>query len=202
MHFFRLLITVCILLGISLCARAIEPSSVNNQPAETKSNAYPQVVLHTNRGDITLELYPDKAPLTVANFLAYAKSGHYNGTLFHRVIRNFMIQGGGLNESMNEKPLKDPVLNESANGLYNQRWTVAMARKNDPDSATAQFFINLKMNTELDPRQGKPGYTVFGKVIDGQYVVKSIGMVPTTNKNGYQNVPIENIVIESVDIKS
>jgi peptidyl-prolyl cis-trans isomerase A (cyclophilin A)/peptidyl-prolyl cis-trans isomerase B (cyclophilin B) len=170
-----------------------------NTASKIKPN--PQVVLHTTRGEIAIELYPDKAPLTVANFLDYAKSGHYDGMIFHRVIRNFMIQTGGYTEDFAEKATKPPILNESKNGLHNERWMVAMARKNDPDSASSQFFINLKMNTNLDYQQGKPGYAVFGKVIDGQFVVKSISMVPTTGKNGFQDVPIENIVIERVTIK-
>jgi cyclophilin family peptidyl-prolyl cis-trans isomerase len=163
--------------------------------------ANPRAVLHTTRGDITIELYPDKAPLTVANFIDYAKNGFYNGVIFHRVVRNMIIQTGGYTESLHEKATKTPILNESKNRLHNERWTVAMARKRDPDSATSQFFINLKLNTEFDSRPGNPGYTVFGKVVEGQYVVKSISLVPTTQKEGLADIPIENIVIERVEIK-
>ena len=188
--------TLLLIATLSLPLQANEKAVANN-----KTTANPQVVLHTTRGAITIELYPDKAPLTVANFLDYAKSGHYDGVIFHRVIRNFMIQTGGYTEDFVEKATKPPVLNESKNKLHNERWTVAMARTSDPDSASSQFFINLKMNTNLDYQQGKAGYTVFGKVIDGQFVAKSISMVPTTGKNGFQDVPIENIVIERVTIQ-
>lgn len=183
----------CTVLG-SLSVQAADTAT--GKTAKTN----PQVVLHTTRGAITLELFADKSPLTVANFLEYVKSGHYNGTIFHRVIRNFMIQTGGMTADMVEKPTRDPVLNESKNRLHNERWTVAMARRNDPDSARAQFFINLKMNTNLDYQNGQPGYTVFGKVIDGEHIVKAISLVPTTAKDGHQDVPIEPIVIERVEI--
>jgi cyclophilin family peptidyl-prolyl cis-trans isomerase len=197
MQYLRLLITLLVLCSANVFAQATQ------DPSTVAAIVKPILVaLHTNRGEITLELYPDKAPLTVANFIAYAKSGFYDGTIFHRVIKDFMIQGGGFNENMQEKRTRDPILNESNNGLNNLRWTVAMARMNNPDSAAAQFFINLKMNTILDYENGKEGYTVFGKVIDGQYVVKSISLVPTETKNGNEDVPEENIVIEHVEIKS
>jgi cyclophilin family peptidyl-prolyl cis-trans isomerase len=201
MHYLRLLATFLLFSSVSVFAQTTESTA---KSAATTAPAVKTtiVILHTNRGDITLELYPDKAPLTVANFLAYAKSGFYDGTIFHRVIKDFMIQGGGFNENMQEKRTREPILNESNNGLNNLRWTIAMARMNNPDSAAAQFFINLKMNNILDYKDGKEGYTVFGKVIDGQYVVKSISLVPTETKNGNEDVPEENIVIEHVVIKS
>jgi cyclophilin family peptidyl-prolyl cis-trans isomerase len=210
MQYLRLLITLLVLCSTNAFAQATFSEATKDSSTSTSTRATATaaivkptlVVLHTNRGDITLELYPDKAPLTVANFIAYAQSGFYDGTIFHRVIKDFMIQGGGFNENLQEKRTRDPILNESNNGLNNLRWTIAMARMNNPDSAAAQFFINLKMNTILDYENGKEGYTVFGKVIDGQYVVKSISLVPTETKNGNEDVPEENIVIEHVEIKS
>lgn len=162
----------------------------------------PVVVIHTNKGDITLELYAEQAPVTVANFLEYAKSGFYNGTIFHRVIKRFMIQGGGFTEKLKKKSVNAPIVNESSNGLHNDRWTVAMARTLDPDSATSQFYINAKMNSQLDSARGKPGYTVFGIVIDGQYVVKAIEKTATQAVGRFEALPNEAIIIESVDIKS
>lgn len=159
-----------------------------------------QVVLHTSRGPITLDLYSKKSPATVANFLQYARDGFYNGTIFHRVIPRFMVQGGGFTQDMEQKPTRDPVVNEAANRLNNDRWTVAMARTDDPDSATSQFFINLRMNIDLDHRGDKPGYTVFGEVIDGQHVVREISLVQTHQVGGHGNVPVEPVMIERVEI--
>ena len=156
----------------------------------------PEVVLQTSRGSITIELYPKKAPVTVKNFLAYVDSGFYDGTIFHRVIPNFVIQGGGFTPAMKEKPTRAPIVNESKNWLHNERGTIAMARTSDPNSATSQFFINLRMNTSLDYMPGHPGYTVFGKVIDGMSTVDAIAVQPTTKKDGMQNVPVKPIVIE------
>lgn len=162
--------------------------------------ANPRVVLHTSEGDITLELYPDKAPQTVDNFLQYVRDGFYEGTIFHRVIKRFVVQGGGLTADMVRKPTRDPIVNEADNGLNNDRWTVAMARTEDPDSATSQFYINLRMNPSLDASRGKAGYTVFGKVIDGQYVVRAISLVPTGNAAGMQDVPLEPVLLNSAEI--
>ncbi|MBL4827347.1 MAG: peptidylprolyl isomerase [Spongiibacteraceae bacterium] len=159
------------------------------------------VVLHTNNGDITIELYPDKAPVSVANFLNYARSGFYNGTIFHRVIKRFMIQGGGFTQELVKKNTKAPIINESKNGLHNDRWSIAMARTNDPDSATAQFYINVAMNSQLDSRQGNPGYAVFGMVIDGQYAVKAIEKIATQAIGIHANVPVQAVIIQSVDIQ-
>ena len=156
------------------------------------------VKLETSMGEITLELYPDKAPATVANFLQYVKDGFYDGTIFHRVIPTFMIQGGGFDAQMNQKPTKAPIKNEADNGLKNEAYTVAMARTNVPDSATAQFFINVADNQFLNHTAKTPqgwGYAVFGKVVKGQDVVDKIKAVPTGNKGMHQNVPVEPVTI-------
>jgi cyclophilin family peptidyl-prolyl cis-trans isomerase len=169
------------------------------QGAQAAQN--PQVTLKTNMGDIVLELYPEKAPKTVANFLKTVKSGHYNGTVFHRVINNFMIQGGGFDKAMNQKPTTGTVQNEANNGLKNEAYSVAMARTSDPHSASAQFFINLKDNGFLDfPGQDGWGYAVFGKVVKGTEVVNKIKSVETTNSGMHQNVPVQPIVIESASV--
>lgn len=161
----------------------------------------PQVTLKTSMGDIVLELNPQKAPKTVANFLKYVKSGHYNGTIFHRVIGNFMIQGGGFDTNMKQKPTQSTVENEANNGLKNEAYTVAMARTADPHSASAQFFINVKDNSFLDyPGQDGFGYAVFGKVIKGTDVVNKIKSVETTNSGMHQNVPVKPVVIESASV--
>lgn len=161
----------------------------------------PHVTLKTSMGDIVLELYPDKAPLTVDNFVKYVKKGQYNGTIFHRVIDNFMIQGGGFDRDMKQKPTGATIQNEAKNGLKNERYTVAMARLPDPHSASAQFFINVGDNAALDyPSRDGWGYCVFGKVIQGMDVVDKIKLVPTANAGMYQNVPVTPIVIESAKI--
>ncbi len=162
-----------------------------------------QVVLHTNHGQITLSLDAEAAPLTVANFVDYVKSDFYNGTLFHRVIDNFMIQGGGMDAEMKQKPTRDPVDNEANNGLKNLRGTIAMARTSDPHSATAQFFINVTDNAFLDhtapTRQGW-GYCVFGKVTEGLEVVDAIKVVKTGMKGMHGDVPLEAVLIERAEI--
>ncbi len=158
----------------------------------------PQVVIRTSEGDITVRLFQDKAPATVANFLAYVDAGFYNGTIFHRVIPNFMIQGGGFTPDMTEKPVGDPVVNESKNHLHNIRGTIAMARTNDPDSATSQFFINQRSNMRLDWAPGRPGYTVFGEVILGMNVVDYIASAPTGQLGPYSDVPVEPILIKEL----
>ena len=161
------------------------------------------VTLHTNYGDITLELDAENAPQTVENFLAYASEGAYNGTIFHRVINNFMIQGGGFDVDMNQQPTKAPIENEADNGLKNDEYTVAMARTMDPHSATAQFFINVKDNDFLN-HSGKNaqgwGYAVFGKVTSGQEAVDKIKAVSTGNHGMHQDVPREPVIIESVTV--
>jgi peptidyl-prolyl cis-trans isomerase B (cyclophilin B) len=157
------------------------------------------VELHTNHGVIKLELDAEKAPKTVENFLSYVKNGHYDNTVFHRVIDGFMIQGGGFEPGMNQKPTAAPINNEANNGLKNDNGTVAMARTNDPHSATAQFFINVKDNDFLNHSSPTPqgwGYTVFGKVVDGMDVVEKIKKVRTGSKGFHQDVPVDDVVIE------
>lgn len=166
--------------------------------------ARPKVLFKTNMGDITIELEPDRAPNTVANFLAYVKEGHYEGTIFHRVINNFMIQGGGFTEDYRRLPTHAPIQNEADKGLSNERGTIAMARTSDPHSATDQFFINLKFNGTLDFR-GKSGdawgYTAFGRVTDGMNIVARIGLVKTGAGGPFQtDVPVEPVVIQKATI--
>ena len=157
----------------------------------------PQVLLHTSAGDITLELNAKSAPKTVANFLQYVNEGFYNNTLFHRIIPDFMIQGGGFQAGMVEKPTRSPVVNESNNGKPNKRATIAMARTQHPDSATAQFFINIVDNAYLDGAKGKPGYTVFGTVIKGIDVVDKIAKVSTAQHGMNADVPVQDVLIIS-----
>jgi peptidyl-prolyl cis-trans isomerase B (cyclophilin B) len=163
----------------------------------------PSVLLKTNHGDITLQLDAAKAPKSVANFLAYVNSGHYDGTIFHRVIDNFMIQGGGMTAGMKQKSTLDEIENEANNGLKNERGTIAMARTNDPHSATAQFFINVNDNDFLNHTAPTPqgwGYAVFGKVSAGMDVVDAIKKVPTGNAGYHQDVPAEDVVIEKASV--
>ena len=156
-----------------------------------------QVELKTNMGTIQLELYPASAPQTVDNFLRYIDEGFYNGTIFHRVIDNFMIQGGGFTADMDRKKTASPVQNESIGGLSNSRGTISMARTSNPHSATSQFFINTNDNLNLDGRSRRPGYTVFGKVVKGMDVVDQISKVATGSVGPYRNVPSNPIVIEA-----
>ena len=162
-----------------------------------------KVKLTTTHGAITLELDVKKAPLTVENFISYVKSGHYDGTIFHRVIEDFMIQGGGMDKDMNEKPTRPPVKNEANNRLSNLFGTIAMARTPEPHSASAQFFINSTDNAFLDFSKETDdgwGYCVFGKVIDGLGVVEQIEETDTTSRKGYQDVPVDVIIIEKAEI--
>ena len=159
------------------------------------------VVLTTNHGAITLELAVEKAPKSVENFVTYVKSGHYDGTIFHRVIDGFMIQGGGFDPDMKQKSTNDPIDNEAENGLKNDRYTVAMARTSDPHSATAQFFINVGDNEFLNyPGSDGWGYAVFGKVSDGEDVVDAIRAVKTGRKSIFSDVPVETVVIEKAEV--
>ena len=164
----------------------------------------PQVRFNTTAGDIVVEVYPDKAPKTVENFLQYVRDKHYDGTIFHRVIDRFMVQGGGMDRNMVEKKTRAPVVHEGRaafdKGLRNQVGTLAMARTSDPNSATAQFFINVNNNAFLDPQGGNPGYTVFGKVVDGMDVVNKIKGVQTGNAGMHGDVPLSPIVITSATI--
>ncbi len=161
------------------------------------------IKLHTNYGDITLELDSEKAPITVQNFIDYVNSGHYDNTIFHRVIDGFMIQGGGFEPGLVQKPTRAPIRNEAANGLKNDKYTVAMARTSDVDSATAQFFINVADNDFLNHSSPTPqgfGYCVFGKVVEGMDVVDKIKKVRTGNRGGHQNVPLENVLLEKAEV--
>jgi peptidyl-prolyl cis-trans isomerase B (cyclophilin B) len=180
-------------------AQQAEPTPTN--PFEKE---LPTVIFHTSHGDIKVELYEDQAPVTVKNFLDYARKGHYDGTIFHRVIPGFMIQGGGFDAELVQKPTDPPIKNEADNGLSNERGTLAMARTNDPDSATSQFFINVVDNPALDHR-GKQsgrtwGYAVFGRVIEGMDVVDEIRFMPTESRGPHQDVPAEPVIIERAEI--
>jgi len=166
--------------------------------AATAETAAPEVVIKTSEGDITLRLDAVKAPVTVENFLSYVDSGFYNGTIFHRVISDFMIQGGGFLPDMTQKPVGEPIVNESKNRLHNIRGTIAMARTNDPDSATSQFYINQRSNLQLDWAPGRPGYTVFGEVVEGMDVVDYIASAPTGRVGPFGDVPLDPITIVEV----
>jgi cyclophilin family peptidyl-prolyl cis-trans isomerase len=183
------------LLAISMAVTAAE-DSVDN----------PRVIIKTTDGDIVIELYAEKSPVTVENFLQYVDAGYYDNTVFHRVISNFMIQGGGFSTEMKEKPTRDPIINESSNKLHNTRGTLAMARTSDPDSATAQFFINQRSNLRLDWTPGNEGYAVFGEVVEGMQVVDIMALTETgatsveTSRGPavFQDVPVTPIVLLSV----
>ena len=179
-------------LAIALCAALI------GAPALAQ-----KVRLTTSLGDIVVELDKEKAPKSVDNFLQYVKAGHYDGTIFHRVIDNFMIQGGGMKPDLSEKPTRGPIPLESRNGLTNLRGTLARARTPDPNSATAQFFINLKDNAFLDQANSRDGngYAVFGKVVAGMDVVDKIRAVPTGNKGAHQNVPLEPVTLKKATLE-
>jgi cyclophilin family peptidyl-prolyl cis-trans isomerase len=184
-----------VILFVFLCALG---ANIHAAPALN-----PSVEFETSQGNFTVELYPEKAPKTVANFLQYVKDGFYENTIFHRVISRFMVQGGGFERDLTEKNTREPIVNESNNGLLNEPGTIAMARTMDPDSATAQFFVNLADNqflnyTSPDPEQ--IGYCVFGKVTSGFEVVQKIGLTPTTNMGRNSDVPIKSITIKSVKL--
>ena len=170
-------------------------------PAWAQTAAAPRVLLSTSEGDITLELDAMRAPKTVENFLAYVRAGHYEGTIFHRVIGNFMIQGGGFTADLKQKPTRAPIPIESRNGLKNERGAIAMARTSDPNSATAQFFINVVDNARLDfPSFDGHGYTAFGKVVAGMDIVDRIRDTPTKADGPHQNLPVQPIVIRKAQI--
>lgn len=203
------------LLRLTACsfALAFAPALVSAAPAAAPSNSTsegtkamstnPRVKLHTNQGDMVITLDAAKAPKTVENFLTYVKEGFYNGTVFHRVIDGFMIQGGGFEPGMSQKPTDAPIANESANGLKNAHYTVAMARTSVPHSATAQFFINVSNNDFLNftaPTPNGWGYAVFGTITEGTDVVDKIKGVKTGNKGFHQNVPNEDVIIEKAEV--
>jgi cyclophilin family peptidyl-prolyl cis-trans isomerase len=182
---------------IALCFVVLGMVAASGARAEN-----PVVTMETSMGTIKIELFEDKAPISVKNFLEYAKDKHYDGLIFHRVIEDFMIQGGGFEPGMKQKKTRDPIKNEAGNGLSNERGTIAMARTNVADSATSQFFINVKDNTGLDRARSADGvgYCVFGKVIEGMDVVDKIRKVKTTTKGGHRDVPEEDVVIKSVKV--
>ncbi len=193
----RTLILTILLCCTPLMADATEPKK------ETKMTDTSKVVLTTSLGKITIKLNAEKAPVSSANFLAYVNEGFYNGTIFHRVIKGFMAQGGGFDMSFIQKKTHDPIKNEADNGLANKRGTLAMARTNDPNSATAQFFINHKDNSFLDHSSPTPsgwGYAVFGKVVDGMDVVDKMAEVPTGVRGGMPDAPQTDIVIEKAEV--
>jgi peptidyl-prolyl cis-trans isomerase B (cyclophilin B) len=178
-------------------------SAASKKPTESDKRKVKMVKLHTNFGAITLELDAKAAPETVANFLQYVKDGHYDGTIFHRVIDGFMIQGGGFTADMDQKPTRAQIQNEAQNGLKNVAYSIAMARTPDPHSASSQFFINVGDNAFLDfraPTAQGYGYCVFGKVTEGQDIVDRIRKVRTGNRAGHQDVPVENVVIERAEV--
>ena len=161
----------------------------------------PIVKIETSKGDMVFELYPDKAPITVANFLAYVNEGFYDGLIFHRVIKRFAIQTGGYDEDLQERePTRGTIPNESNNKLWNERFTIAMARQADPDSASSQFYINLGLNMSLNASRGKLGYTVFGKMLEGEHVARSIGKVRTESFGGFEGVPLEPIFVKKATL--
>ena len=192
--FSTLLMAVALMTG---CSKKVseEPKDMDIEPKKVR--------LETGMGDVVIELNEEAAPLTVKNFLRYVEEGFYDGTIFHRVIPNFMIQGGGFTAEMVKKETRAPIVNEAGNGLKNDRGTVAMARTSDPDSATAQFFINHKNNDSLNYVENRnPGYAVFGKVIEGMETVDKIAAVRTTTRMDMRDVPFEPVVIKSAEVVS
>jgi len=180
------------------CSEGTKTAKLERNTMKSKTNI---VKLQTSMGNIVLELNAQAAPVTVKNFLEYVADGFYDGTIFHRVMPGFMIQGGGFTEQMQKKETRAPIINEGNNGLGNERGTIAMARQNDPDSATCQFFINHRDNGPLNYVENiKPGYAVFGKVIEGMDTVDAIASTKTTTRKGYQNVPEKPILIKSATV--
>ncbi|MEW6145427.1 MAG: peptidylprolyl isomerase [Thermodesulfobacteriota bacterium] len=196
---FAVLLVPAMFLSAACKQEGSKQAEVENQKSEAKGGN-PVVIMSTSKGDIKIELFKDKAPITVENFLSYVNDGFYNGTIFHRVIPNFMIQGGGFTPDFSQKPTKPPIKNEAKNGLKNERGTLAMARTQVIDSATSQFFINLVDNSFLDNGARDYGYAVFGKVIDGMDVVDEIAAVNTGTRGMYGDVPQEDVVITSVKV--
>jgi len=182
------------------CGEGAKKANFERNTMTSETNT---VKLETSMGNIVIELNEQAAPVTVKNFLGYVEEGFYDGTIFHRVIPDFMIQGGGFTTEMEQKETREPIINEAANGLKNDRGTIAMARQNDPDSATCQFFINHRDNGPLDYVENiRPGYTVFGKVIEGMDVVDAIASVNTTTRMDYNDVPVKPVVIKSARVVS
>ncbi len=196
-HYLLLTLLTTTLFSVSSTFAAEQPAAAKNEQAETE-NSQPQVIIETTLGSFTVQLNPEEAPVSVANFLAYVDEGFYTSTLFHRVIPGFMAQGGGMESGMVRKAASQPAIeNESIGGLSNKRGTLAMARTGDPHSATSQFFVNVVDNMNLDARGNNYGYAVFGEVVDGMDIVDKIVSVPTTSKGMYRDVPVEDVVILS-----
>jgi cyclophilin family peptidyl-prolyl cis-trans isomerase len=185
------------MIALPLVVLLAQTAGAGPSPTPAATAARPVVALETSLGTVKIALDRDKAPISVENFLQYVRSGHYDGTIFHRVIPNFMIQAGGFDANMKQKATKPPIKNEAKNGLKNRRGTVAMARTNDPDSATSQFFINVKDNTMLDYGMRNAGYAVFGEVVEGMDVVDRIVAVPTTTRAPHADVPRMPVLIKS-----
>jgi peptidyl-prolyl cis-trans isomerase A (cyclophilin A) len=190
------MLSVCLMLAAAL--QAAPGATPAPAPAPKPVPAGPSVVIETSLGSIKVVLDKERAPISVDNFLRYVRAGFYNGTLFHRVIPGFMIQGGGLDKNLVEKPTRPPIRNEARNGLRNSRGTIAMARSSDPNSATAQFYINLRNNDRLDFGIGGAGYAVFGQVVEGMDVADRIAGVETSSQGAYENVPMTPVVILSI----
>jgi cyclophilin family peptidyl-prolyl cis-trans isomerase len=200
----RFFLPFALLLGAQTAAAKPASKAAAKAAPKVEKPKHTSVLIETSMGNITAELFDDKAPKTVANFLEYADAKHYDGTIFHRVIGNFMVQGGGFDEQMNEKPTRAPVENEASNGLKNEVGTLAMARTPIPDSATSQFFINVQNNAQLDFKDPSPegiGYCVFGKVTGGMDVVDAIKKMKTTHRNGMANVPETPVVVKHISRK-
>lgn len=188
-------------LFLLLLVTACNADTAENAPAAPADNG-PKVLLQTSMGEIVIQLYPEEAPQSVTNFLRYVDEGFYDGTIFHRIIDGFMVQGGGFTAAMEKKQTHAPILNEADNGLRNTIGTIAMARTMEPHSATSQFFINVANNSNLDFREKTPrawGYTVFGRVIQGMDVIKAIKSVPTTTKGMHRDVPQQDIIITKAE---
>ena len=166
------------------------------------AQGFPQVLVETTAGDFVIELDAARSPITVENFLQYVRDGHYNGTVFHRIVNGFVIQGGGFDVELNPKPTRESIVNESGNGLSNKRMTVAMARTSDAHSADSQFYINLAENVALDPKPTRWGYAVFGQVIEGMDVVDDIGYRPTVAQGDFQNLPASPVIIQKMSLVS
>jgi len=195
------LTTLLLALLLTPMLGACSDQDQTSAPAPSTGTVNPKVLMQTSMGEIVIELYPQQAPKSVANFLQYVDEGFYNGTIFHRVIDGFMIQGGGFTQDFEKKDTRPPIMNEADNGLRNKIGTLAMARTPEPHSATSQFFINVANNTSLDFREKTPrawGYAVFGRVVKGMEVVKAIKGVPTTSRGMYRDVPATTIVIQKV----
>jgi len=192
------------LAGSLFLAAAIFLNGCGGEPDTDKASqlSSPVLVFDTSMGKISMELDMEKAPITAKNFLQYAQDGFFDGTIFHRVIPNFVIQGGGFDVQMQQKATRPPIQNEAGNGLKNLRGTISMARTADPHSASSQFFINLRDNPSLDANSSSAGYAVFGKIIKGMKVVDKIAEVQTGGRSGHQNVPLENVIVNSVSIEA